>query len=120
MLNKVTLIGRLGRDPESRTTPNGKKTVSFSIATTEGKDQTTWHNVIAWEKLAELCEKYLQKGSLIYVEGRISNRSYFDKDNVKRHVSEIVAHEIKFLDKKPEEEKPQIQSQFREEDIPPF
>ena len=78
-MNKITLIGHLGRDPEMRYTPTGQAVTSFSVATSYGqgdKKQTEWFNVSAWEKQAELCNQYLQKGSQVYIEGRIKSREY--------------------------------------------
>jgi len=104
-VNKAILIGNLGRDPELRRTANGTPVVSFSIATTErwsGKngekqDRTEWHNIVAWNKLAELANQYLKKGRSVYIEGRITTRSWDDKDGNKKYKTEIVANQIKFL-----------------------
>lgn len=97
MINQVTLIGRVGKDPEIRFTPQGdKKGAFFSIATNElGKDATTWHNVQAWEKQAELCEKYVKKGDLLYISGRIK---YSEKDG--KYYTAIVIHNMQFLSSK--------------------
>lgn len=93
MLNSVELIGRVGKDPEMRYTSSGKAVVGFSIATNEmGKEKTTWHNIIAWEKTAELCEKYVKKGDLLYLRGRIE----YSESNGK-YYTQIVAHTVKFL-----------------------
>jgi len=105
MVNRATLIGNLGRDPEVKFTPSGKAVCKFSVATTEKwKDQqgqaqseTCWHNIVVWGKSAEHCGQYLSKGRQVYVEGRISNRTYDDKDENKKYISEIVAREVKFL-----------------------
>ena len=102
-INKVILIGRTGKDPEIKSTNSGKKVASFSLATSEkykDQEQTTWHNLVLWEKLAEISEKYIKKGSLIYVEGKISNRSWDDKDGVKRYTTEIIVNSLQLLDKK--------------------
>ena len=96
-INKVILIGRTGKDPEIKSTNSGKKVASFSLATSEkykDQEQTTWHNLVLWEKLAEISEKYIKKGSLIYVEGKISNRSWDDKDGVKRYTTEIIVNSL--------------------------
>ena len=101
-MNKVILIGRLGADPELRSTGSGKSVCNLRVATSDGsgeRKETTWHAVIAWEKQAELCAKYLAKGRLIGVEGRIQVREYDDKDGNKRKAFEIVAHHVEFLDK---------------------
>lgn len=105
-LNRATLLGNLGEDPEFRTTQNGRPVLKFRIATTESyktesgewKPVTHWHRVILWGKRAEGLSKYLSKGSKVYVEGRIETRSYDDKDGVKRSVTEISATNIILLD----------------------
>lgn len=97
-LNKAILIGNLGRDPELRYVASGNAVANFTVATGESyKDKagvkqtrTTWHNIVVWGKLAEICNQYLKKGSQVYLEGRIDNRSYDDKDGNKRYVSEVV------------------------------
>lgn len=106
-VNKVILIGNLGKDPEVRSLEGGTKVASFSLATTEGykgKDgnrveQTEWHNIVLWRALAELAEKYLRKGSQIYLEGKIRSRSYDDKEGIKRYITEIVGDQMTFLGK---------------------
>ena len=105
MVNKATIIGYLGKDPELRHTQSGNSVCNFSVATTEkwrGQDgnmqeQTTWHNIVVWGKTAENCERYLAKGRLVYVEGRIQNRSYENKQGETRYISEIVAQRVQFL-----------------------
>lgn len=107
-LNKATLIGHLGKDPEMKYTSNGKAVTKFSLATdesyrdNEGKtiERTEWHNIIMWEKLAEISSQYLKKGSKVYLEGRITNRSYEDKEGNKKYISEIIANNMVFLDRK--------------------
>ncbi len=104
-VNKAILIGNLGKDPELRYTPGGKAVATFSLATTErwtGQDgqkneSTTWHNIVAWGKQAEVIKEYLAKGRPVYIEGRIVNRSYDDKDGNKRYVSEIVVQNFQFI-----------------------
>jgi len=104
-INKAILVGRLGKDPELRYTPSGVAVATFSIATDETyKDQhgqkqqlTTWHNIVAWRGLAEICGKYLHKGKQVYIEGKIQNRSYDDRDGNKRYITEIVADQMKML-----------------------
>ncbi len=110
-LNRVQLIGRLGRDPEIRTTPNGKKVATFSMAVsqrrkTDGnvKEFTEWVNVETWENLAEVCQKYLKKGSLIVLEGRLKTDRYEDKGGETKYYTKVVALSLQFLDKKPAEE----------------
>ena len=104
-VNKVILVGNLGKDPELRYTPSGTAVVTFSLATTErykdrdGNKQTKteWHNIVAWRQLAEICGKYLHKGKQIYIEGKIQNRSYDDRDGNKRYISEVVVNEMQML-----------------------
>lgn len=104
-LNKVQLIGNLGKDPELKYTPSGVAVATFSIATSESwKDQegnqqekTEWHNIVAWRKLAEIVGEYLKKGKKVYIEGKLQTRSY-DKDGVKRYITEIVADQLIMLD----------------------
>ena len=105
-VNKVILIGNLGKDPEIFTTESGIKRAKFSIATTEsykGKDgnkveETEWHNIILWRGLAEVAEKYVRKGSKVYLEGKIKTRSYDDKDGSKRYITEIYGDNMMMLD----------------------
>ena len=108
-LNRVMLIGNLGKDPELRYTTSGVAVATFSLATNESwKDQdgnlqerTEWHNIVAWKKLAEICGEWLKKGKKIYVEGRIQTRSYDDKNTgAKKYMTEIVADNIIMLDSK--------------------
>ena len=104
-VNRVILIGNLGKDPEIRNLEGGVKKASFSLATTEsykGKngekiDQTEWHNIVLWRGLADVAESYLKKGNTIYVEGKIKNRDYTDKDGNKRYITEIVADNMVML-----------------------
>jgi single-strand DNA-binding protein len=106
-LNKVMLIGNLGKDPELRYTPAGVAVATFSLATNESwKDQdgnmqerTEWHNIVAWRKLAEVCGEWLKKGKKVYVEGRIQTRSYDDKNTgAKKYITEIVLDSMIMLD----------------------
>ena len=110
MVNKVILVGRLGRDPEKRYTKTGTPVVNFSLATDawnsrDGNRQTRteWHNVVVWSRLAEICSEYLTKGKLIYLEGRLQTREWEDRDGNKRRTPEIVASEMKMLGKRSEE-----------------
>ena len=104
-VNKVILIGNLGRDPEVRFTTNGRAVARFSIATTEvwkdaegnRQERTEWHNIVVWGKQGETCAQYLAKGRQVYVEGSIRNSSYDDKSGNKRYVTEIVAQRVRFL-----------------------
>lgn len=113
-LNKVHLIGNLGQDPEVRSTPNSQQVATFRIACTESwKDQsgtkqerTEWVTIVAWRKLAEIAQKYLRKGSQVYIEGKLQTRSWDDKaTGGKRYATEILADEIKMLGGKPEGER---------------
>ena len=104
-VNKAILIGNLGADPELRYTPSGAAVTSFNIATTEKwknkdgqpQEQTEWHRIVLWSRLAEIAKEYLRKGSPVYIEGRIQNRSYEDKDGIKRYVTEIVGQRMQLL-----------------------
>lgn len=105
MLNKVFLIGRLGRDPEVRYMPNGEAVCNFSVATSEkytdknGQHQevTEWHNVTMYRKLAEIAGQYLKQGSQVYIEGKIKSRKYTDKNGAERTAYDIIANEMKML-----------------------
>ena len=105
MLNKVLLIGRLGRDPEVRYMPNGEAVCNFSVATNETwndrngqrQESTEWHNVTMYRNLAEIAGKYLTKGSQVYLEGKIQSRKYQGKDGIERTAYEIIANEMKML-----------------------
>ena len=107
MINKVTLIGNLGGDPEIRHLENGTAVGRFSLATNENykdKDgnwqkQTEWHNIVVWRELAERAEKQLKKGMMVYVEGKISYRKYSGQDGVERNVTDIVANNLRILEK---------------------
>jgi single-strand DNA-binding protein len=104
-VNKVILIGNLGKDPELRFTSNGSAVAKFPIATSEvwndrdgnKQERTEWHNIIVWGKQGESCGQYLAKGRQVFVEGSIRTRSYDDKTGTKRYVTEIVAQRIRFL-----------------------
>lgn len=100
-VNKVILLGNLGRDPELRYTQSGKAVASLSLATStrdkEGQDRTEWHRVTAWDKLAELVARLCSKGTKVYVEGRLQTREYTDGDGNRRFSTEIVAREMVFL-----------------------
>ena len=124
-LNRVQLIGRLGKDPESKFTPTGKRVAHFSIAvsnnwkTNEGetKESTEWVNVEAWERLGVVCQEYLQKGSLVYVEGRLKTDRY-EVDGEIKYFTKVVASIVQFLsDSRAEESMPKQESLFDEEDM---
>lgn len=110
-VNKVILVGNLGKDPELRYTPSGVAVATFSLATSErykdknGEwvDKTEWHNVVAWRQLAEICGKFLHKGKQVYIEGKLQTRSYDDRDGNKRYTTEIVADQMQMLGRAGEE-----------------
>jgi single-strand DNA-binding protein len=103
--NRVTLIGNLGQDPETKTTETGKKVTNFTLATNDGYknadgqkvSETTWHNIVAWNGLADIAGKYLKKGKEVAVEGRIVYRSYEDKKGVTKYITEIVLSDLLLL-----------------------
>ena len=108
-LNRVMLIGNLGKDPELRYTTSGVAVATFSLATNESwkdadgnlQERTEWHNIVAWKKLAEICGEWLKKGKKVYIEGRIQTRSYDDKNTgTKKYITEIVADNMIMLDSK--------------------
>ncbi len=107
-VNKAILLGNLGKDPELRYTSSGKAFASFSLATSErwtgadGQKQeaTTWHNIVVWGKQAEVMKEYLSKGQQVYIEGRIANRSYDDKEGNKKYISEVVVSNFSFVGNK--------------------
>ncbi|MDX9940639.1 MAG: single-stranded DNA-binding protein [Bacteroidales bacterium] len=104
-VNKVILLGNLGKDPVVRTIESGNKVANFSLATNrifKGQDgnpveETEWHNIVLWGRLAEIAEKYLNKGSKVYIEGRIRSRQYDDKEGIKRYITEIVGETMNML-----------------------
>lgn len=103
-INKVILIGNLGRDPEVRTTNSGTPVGNLNVATTrsftkdgEKTEETEWHRVTVWGKTAENCQRFLTKGRQVYVEGRLQTRSYEDKDGIKKYSTEVVADTVQFL-----------------------
>lgn len=109
-VNKAILLGRVGKDPEVRTAGESK-VASFTLATTEKykdsktgewKENTEWHNIVCWRNTAELAEKYVQKGMLLYIEGKLRTRSWDDRDGNKRYVTEVIAESMQFLEKRQE------------------
>ena len=105
-INKAIIVGRLGRDPEVRYTPDGTAVANFSVATSEEwkdkstgekRERTEWHRVVAFRRLGEICGEYLSKGRQVYIEGRIQTRDWEDKDGVKRYTTEIVASQMQML-----------------------
>ena len=107
-LNKVMVIGNVGRDPEMRYIPSGRPVTSFSVATSrswtnsegERREETEWFNVVAWGNLAEICKQHLRKGQQVYIEGRLQTRSWEDHDGRKRFRTELVANEMIMLGKR--------------------
>lgn len=108
-MNKIMLIGNLGKDPDMSYTPSGKAITKFSLAVNrrmrdaesgERREETTWFNIVAWDRLAETCNSYLHKGSKVYIEGRMTSRRYTDKDGVERTAWEVTASEMEMLDPK--------------------
>ncbi len=107
-VNKVILVGNLGREPELRYTPSGQPVANFSLATSRGRkdpngnwaDETEWHRIVAWERMAELASQNLHKGSKVYVEGRIQSRKYTDNQGVERISYDIVANDLTLLDRR--------------------
>ena len=127
MINKVTLVGHLGGDPEIRTLENGSTVGRFSLATNESykdkegnwQNKTEWHNVILWRDLAERA-KQLKKGSTVYVEGKISYRKYTDKDGVEKSLTDIVAERFRSLDKREGGQENQAHVQPTESEAPAY
>lgn len=134
-VNKVILIGNLGTDPDLRYTPSGTPVANFSLATHEqwtNKDgekdkRTEWHRIVAWGRLAEICNQYLHKGSQVYIEGKIRSRSWEDRDGQKRYTTEIIALGMQMLGPpsrdmaqggKTEELPPEIPDVVPDDDIP--
>jgi len=106
-VNKVILVGHLGKDPEARTLEGGVSVVSFPLATSESfnKDgrkieQTEWHNIVMWRGLADVAAKFLQKGKLVYIEGKLRTRSFEDKEGIKKYTTEVVAENFTLLGRK--------------------
>lgn len=110
-VNKVLLIGTVGDDVEVRSTGEGISVANFSVATNEHfkdsagnrQERAEWHRIVVWSKLADICGQYLKKGARVYIEGRLQTRKYTDKAEIERSITEIVADEVQFLDRKPAE-----------------
>jgi single-strand DNA-binding protein len=139
-VNKVILVGNLGKDPELKYLDQGVAVAKFSLATTEhyknregkSEDRTEWHNIVLWRGLADVAGKFLKKGSTIYLEGRISNRSWVSPDGVKKYITEIEGDKMLMLDSKPADKhdastgpfvdfpSTEVDSSINENDTPPF
>src|SRR5690606_2951852 len=123
-VNKVILVGNLGKDPEVRHLENGRAVANFSLATSEvyknksGERVTTteWHNIVMWTPLAEIAEKYLKKGNQIYVEGKLQTRSYDDKDGNRKYITEVVVQNLTMLGTKNEGSSEQSSSGYSNND----
>jgi single-strand DNA-binding protein len=128
MLNKIMLIGNLGRDPELNVTQEGTPVTKFSLAvsrntktsTGERKEETEWFNVVAWRQLAETCERYLHKGSKVYIEGRLQTRKYTDRNGVERTSIEVVASDMEMLTPKSASSSSESSSAGSADDRDPF
>jgi single-strand DNA-binding protein len=128
MVNRVTLVGNLGQDPEIRYTSGGTPVCNLSIATNESwtdksgekQTKTEWHKIVCWAKLAETVAKYCRKGSQIYLEGRLTYRDWTDKEGVKRVNAEIVASTVRFIGKKEKREEPERAPETVEDSDIPF
>lgn len=127
-VNKVILVGRLGNDPEIRKLENGRSVANFSLATSEtyktkeGErvEKTEWVNIVLWSPLAEIAEKYLTKGSQCYIEGKLTTRSWDDKDGNKRWTTEVVGRDLTLLGGKPESTQSSNQNDGISDDLPDF
>ena len=126
-VNKAILIGRLGKDPKMAHSQDGKAKCTFSLATSESwkkdgekQEKTTWHNIVAWGKPAEIIKEYMSKGREIYIEGRIDNRSYDDKEGVKKYISEVIVQNFQFIGSKgdKQEDTPEQPKTEGDEDLP--
>ncbi len=122
-LNKVLIIGRVGRDPEMRYTPSGRPVTTFSVGTTrtwntsegERRSETEWFNIVAWSNLAEICKQYLAKDSQVYIEGRLQTRHWEDQEGNKHSATEIVASEMILLEERREASSANSETKFRSE-----
>ena len=131
-MNRVIIIGRVGKEPELKHTPSGAAVCNFSVATTDRykdkqgarQETTEWHNVTAWQKLAEICGQYLAKGSKVMIEGKIQTRSYDDRDGNKKYITEIIASNMEMLGDKngttQQQEQQTAEPPFSHDDDMPF
>ena len=125
-VNKAIILGRVGRDPDIRTTPNGIKVVNFSLATSKkvkGEEQTQWHRVTMYDKVAEIAAQYLRKGSLVYVEGEIKYSKFTNKDGIEQNATDIIGHQMQMVGSRPSygeepqrHQKEETQQSFPEDD----
>ncbi len=127
MINKAILVGRVGKDPEVRHLDNNLTVARFTLATNETRmkngektEFTDWHNIVMWRQLAEIAEKYVRKGSLVYIEGKIRNRSWEDKDGVKRYTTEIDADTMRFIGSRSEGQSAGTPEQSTAPSMPPI
>ena len=128
MLNKIMLIGNLGKDPELNVTADGTPVTKFSLAvnrftkssTGEREKETEWFNIVTWRQLAETCERYLHKGSKVYIEGRLTQRKYTDREGVQRTSVEVIANDMRMLDSKAASGGPESYSAGSADDRDPF
>ena len=128
MLNKIMLIGNLGRDPELQVTSDGTPFTRFSLAVSrtyktnsgEKKEETEWFNSVAWRQLAEICERYLHKGSKVYIEGRLTQRKYTDKNGIERSTVDVIANDMEMLTPKAASSGPESYSAGSGDDRDPF
>ena len=125
-INKAIIVGRLGRDPELRYTPDGTAVANFSVATSEEwkdknsgekKERTEWHRIVAWRRLGEICGEYLSKGRQVYIEGKLQTRSW-EQDGVTRYTTEIVASQMQMLGSRDSYERPRSE-EFRRDAASP-
>lgn len=129
-VNKIIILGRVGRDPDIRTTPNGIKVVNFSLATSrkvKGEEQSQWHRVTMYDKLADIAAQYVRKGSLLYVEGEMRYGKYVNKDGFEQHTADIIANQMQMVGGRPQQaeeqqrhpkEEPQQSFPEDDQDIP--
>ncbi|MGL5260812.1 MAG: single-stranded DNA-binding protein [Bacteroides sp.] len=123
-VNKAIILGNVGQDPDVKSLDNGIKVANFSIATTERgytlkngtqvPERTEWHNIVVWRGLAEIVEKYVKKGTKLYIEGKIKTRSYEDQNKAKRYITEIYAEQLELLGGRPQEQKNSLQEQVQQ------
>lgn len=109
-VNKAILVGRVGKDPDVRQTPAGLKVCNFSLATSKkvkGEDQTQWHRITAYDKIADIISQYVRKGSLLYIEGEIKYGKYTNRDGIEQNTTDIVVHQVQMIGPRPQQEEVQ-------------